>query len=199
MAIERTATVTVRRISTSAGAAHRRRQAAAETAMASESKPTRGDASSVPDVANLGLVRPPLVYLASIFLGLVLHIAWPLPLLEHAVAAPVGAGLVLVAIGLFVTAVRAFRAVGTPVPGNRPTTTIVRAGPYRFTRNPIYLAFSVLQVGIGLWVGSLWFLLTLVPALALMSLWVIPREERYLEARFGSEYLSYKASVRRWL
>jgi protein-S-isoprenylcysteine O-methyltransferase Ste14 len=48
-------------------------------------------------------------------------------------------------------------------------------------------------------VGSLWLLITLVPALALMSFWVIPREERYLEARFSSEYLSYKSSVRRWL
>ena len=68
-----------------------------------------------------------------------------------------------------------------------------------FSRNPIYLAFSALQVGIALCVGSLWLLITLVPALALMSLWVIPREERYLEARFSSEYLSYKSSVRRWL
>jgi len=85
------------------------------------------------------------------------------------------------------------------VPGNRPTTTIVRTGPYRFSRNPIYLAFSVLQVGIALWVGSLWLLITLVPALGLMSFLVIPREEHYLEARFPSEYIPYKSSVRRWI
>jgi protein-S-isoprenylcysteine O-methyltransferase Ste14 len=150
--------------------------------------------------ANLGPVRPPLVYLGSIILGLLLHFTWPLPLLvRQPVGALIGAGVVLVAVGLFITAVRTFRAAGTPVPGNRPTTTIVRSGPYRFSRNPIYLAFSALQVGIALWVGSLWLLITLVPALALMSLWVIPREERYLEARFSSEYLSYKSSVRRWL
>ena len=116
-----------------------------------------------------------------------------------AVGALIGAGVVLLAVGLFITAVRTFRAAATPVPGNRPTTTIVRTGPYRFSRNPIYLAFSALQVGIALCVGSLWLLITLVPALALMSFWVIPREERYLEARFSSEYLSYKSSVRRWL
>jgi len=105
----------------------------------------------------------------------------------------------VLAIALFVSAVRTLRAAGTPVPGDRPTTTIVRAGPYRFSRNPIYLAFSLLQLGLSLWVNSLALLITLIPAVALMWLVVIPREERYLEARFPSEYLPYKASVRRWL
>ncbi|HEV7444718.1 MAG TPA: isoprenylcysteine carboxylmethyltransferase family protein, partial [Steroidobacteraceae bacterium] len=81
----------------------------------------------------------------------------------------------------------------------RPTTTIVRKGPYRFSRNPIYLAFSLLQLGLSLWVNSLALLIALIPAVALMWLVVIPREERYLEARFPSDYLPYKASVRRWL
>src|SRR5918995_7430653 len=149
--------------------------------------------------ANLGPVRPPLVCLGSILLGLLLHFAWPLPHKRQPVGALIGAGVVLMTVGLFITAVRTFRAAGTPVPGNRPTTTIVRTGPYRFSRNPIYLAFSALQVGIALWVGSLWLLITLVPAIALMSFVVIPREERYLEARFPAEYLSFKSSVRRWL
>jgi protein-S-isoprenylcysteine O-methyltransferase Ste14 len=103
------------------------------------------------------------------------------------------------AIALFVCAVRTLRAAGTPIPGNRPTTMIVRRGPYRFSRNPIYLAFSLLQLGLSVWVNGLTLLVTLIPAVALMSLVVIPREERYLEARFPSEYLSYKASVRQWL
>jgi protein-S-isoprenylcysteine O-methyltransferase Ste14 len=167
--------------------------------MTNQSAPSSGSADSVPGVANLGVVRPPLVYLGSILLGLLLHFAWPRPLSGHPVGAPVGAGVVLLAVGLCIAAVRIFRAAGTPVPGNRPTTTIVRTGPYRFSRNPIYLAFSILQVGVALWVDSLWLLVTLVPALALMSFWVIPREERYLEARFHSEYLPYKSSVRRWL
>jgi protein-S-isoprenylcysteine O-methyltransferase Ste14 len=66
-----------------------------------------------------------------------------------------GAVVVRLAIGRFLLAVRTFRAAGTPVPGNRPTTTIVHTGPYRFSRNPIYLAFSLLQLGIALWVNSL--------------------------------------------
>jgi protein-S-isoprenylcysteine O-methyltransferase Ste14 len=113
--------------------------------------------------------------------------------------APVGVFLTLGAVALFLSAVRTFRAAGTPVPGNRPATTIVRTGPYRFSRNPIYLAFSLLQFGLALWVNSLGLLITLVPAIALMSFVVIPREERYLEARFPTEYVPYKTSVRRWL
>jgi antibiotic biosynthesis monooxygenase (ABM) superfamily enzyme len=88
---------------------------------------------------------------------------------------------------------------GAAIPGNRPTTAIVRVGPYRFSRNPIYLAFTLFQIGLSFWVNSLALLATLIPVVALMSLIVIPREERYLEARFPSEYLPYKASVRRWL
>src|SRR6184192_1910060 len=167
--------------------------------MTSHPQHASGDADPVPDAANLGLVRPPLVYLGSILLGLLLQFAWPLPLVRHPVGAPIGAGVVLMAVGLFVAAVRTLRAAGTPVPGNRPTTTIVRAGPFRFSRNPIYLAFSLLQLGLALWVNSLALLITLIPAVALMWLVVIPREERYLEARFPLEYLPYKASVRRWL
>ena len=151
------------------------------------------------DVANLGLVRPPLVYLGSIALGLLVHLVWPMRLVWPSISTPVGAVVTAAAVGLFVSAAREFRAVDTPLPGNLPTTAIVGTGPYRFSRNPVYLAFTILQLGIAVWVNSLGILITLVPAFALMSLVVIPREERYLEARFASEYLRYKASVRRWL
>jgi protein-S-isoprenylcysteine O-methyltransferase Ste14 len=158
-----------------------------------------GSGSPLAEAANLGLVRPPLVYLSAIVLGLVVHVLWPRHIVPHLLGAPVGALLTLAALVLFSYAVRTFRAAGTPIPGNWPTTTIVRTGPYRFSRNPIYLAFSLFQLGLALWVNSLSLLLTLIPAIALMSSVVIPREERYLEARFPSEYVSYKASVRRWL
>jgi len=151
------------------------------------------------DVANFGPVRPPFVYLGSIVLGLLVHSFWPVRVLPASVSVPVGVVVVLAAGALFISAVRTFRKAGTPVPGNVPTTTIVRTGPYRFSRNPIYLAFTLFQAGLAAWVNSLGVLLTLLPALALMALVVIPREERYLEARFPSEYLPYKRVVRRWL
>ena len=160
---------------------------------------TNSTVSPVADVANLGPIRPPLVYLGSIGLGLVVHFFWPVRLLPDSISVPIGVVLVLAASALFISSVLTFRKAGTPVPGNRPTTIIVRSGPYAFSRNPIYVAFTLFQLGLAAWVDSLGLLVTLVPAIALMSLVVVPREERYLEARFPSEYLPYKREVRRWL
>jgi protein-S-isoprenylcysteine O-methyltransferase Ste14 len=153
----------------------------------------------VDEVANLGIARPPVIYLLAILLGLVLHFVWPVRMGSHPANVPLGIAAVLIAIALFIYAVRTFRSAGTPVPGNRPTTTIVRRGPYRWSRNPIYLAFSLFQLGVAFCVNSVWLVVTLIPAVTLMSLVVIPREERYLESRFGSDYLTYRASVRRWV
>src|SRR5215470_2407969 len=154
---------------------------------------------AAPAVPQLGLIRPPLVYLASLVIGALIQLAMPLPFLPRPLTAALGASLVVVAIALFSYSVAKFRAVGTPVPARKPTTVIVRTGPYRFSRNPIYLAFSLFQLGIAIWVNSLWLLATLVAAVALIHYVVIPREEQYLERRFGAQYLEYKASVRRWL
>jgi protein-S-isoprenylcysteine O-methyltransferase Ste14 len=153
----------------------------------------------VADSANVGVARPPVIYLGAIALGVVIHLMWPEPLVPVPSAINTAAGAIgtLAAVALFVYAVRTFKAAGTPVPGNLPTTTIVRTGPYRFSRNPIYLAFSLLQLSIAIWVNSPWLVLTLFAAVAVMSLVVIPREERYLGAHFP-EYSSYKAAVRRW-
>ena len=151
------------------------------------------------EVANAGLVRPPFVYLGSIGLGLLAHWLWPVRLLPPSLGVPLGVVAVLAAGALSICAVRTFRKAGTPVPGNRPTAAIVRKGPYRFSRNPVYLAFTLFQLGLAAWVNSLGLLLALLPALALMTRVVIPREERYLEARFPAEYLPYKRAVRRWL
>jgi len=158
-----------------------------------------GPAKGTPEVANLGVFRPPLVYLASIVTGLAIHMAWPLPFFPGVPAGPLGSSLIVVSILLFASSVKAFRAAGTPVPARKPTTAIVRTGPYRFSRNPIYLAFSLFQLGIAVWVSSWWLIVTLVGAVAIIHFVVIPREERYLEGRFSAEYLDYKASVRRWL
>jgi len=167
--------------------------------MASNDRSNKAAIDMVPEVANLGIIRPPFVYLGAIALGLLLQFAWPVRLVSRAVSVPLGGTAVLVSVALFFYAVRTFRTAGTPVPGNRPTTTIVRTGPYRCSRNPIYLSFSLLQLGVAFWVNSLWLLVTLIPAVALMSFVVIPREEQYLETRFPSDYMPYKASVRRWL
>jgi protein-S-isoprenylcysteine O-methyltransferase Ste14 len=151
-------------------------------------------------VPRLGVFRPPLIYLAAIAGGLALHWAWPCHMPAGVpVRTLLGGALVVASLLLLGLSVRRFRAAGTPVPARKPTTAIVRTGPYRFSRNPIYLAFSLLQLGIAIWVGSWWLVATLAVAVAIIHYVVVPREERYLEARFGAEYRDYKAAVRRWL
>ncbi len=144
-------------------------------------------------------LRPPLVYTASILAGVLLDIAWPLQFVPRALGRPIGGALALAAVVLFAGAVRQLWAAGTPVPGNRPTMAIVRTGPYRISRNPIYLAFTLMHLGVAAWVGSWWLLATLVASVTVIVAVVVPHEERYLEERFGTTYLDYKASVRRWL
>ena len=151
------------------------------------------------DVANPGLIRPPWVYLISLLVGLGLQRVWSVVLPGGIVARYTGILVIAAGLVLFVLTQRAFRAVGTPVPGNQPATALVRDGPMRLSRNPIYLSFSVIQLGLGLVLHNGWVLITLIPAFALMQFIVIPREERYMEAKFGAMYASYKASVRRWI
>jgi protein-S-isoprenylcysteine O-methyltransferase Ste14 len=162
--------------------------------------PPNGTPTSAPqEVANPGVVRPPVVYLISLVLGELIQLITPVALLPATLAESIGPFPVAVAIALFLYSVATFRAAGTPVPARKLTTVIVSTGPYRLSRNPIYLAFSLLQLGIAIWINSVWLLTTLVAAVALMHRVVIPREERYLERKFGARYLDYKASVRRWL
>jgi protein-S-isoprenylcysteine O-methyltransferase Ste14 len=155
--------------------------------------------TSRPDVANLGLVRPPLVYLVGLLVGVGLDLVRPARWLPAELGAWVGVPILIAALALFSSSIRRFRAAGTPVPGNEPTTAIVRSGPYRFTRNPIYVAFSLLVLGLACALNNLWLLGALAAAVSVMSFVVIPREERYLERRFGAQYLDYKARVGRWL
>ncbi len=81
----------------------------------------------------------------------------------------------------------------------QPTTAIVTEGPYRFTRNPIYLSLAVLYAGLAVMANALWSLLLLLAVMLIIHYAVILPEERYLEQKFGEEYRSYKAKVRRWL
>jgi hypothetical protein len=97
--------------------------------MASRERSDKAGRGLVTEVANVGIVRPPLVFLGAMALGLVLQFAWPVRLVPRAVGVPLGGAIVCVAVALFLPVVRTFRAAGTPVPGSRPTTTIVRTAP----------------------------------------------------------------------
>lgn len=109
-------------------------------------------------------------------------------------------GCVLIALGVvaLVAASNRFTAAGTAIPPNKPTTSIVTTGIYGFTRNPMYLGMSLFLAGLGLALNQLWFLLALPFAIFAVTKLAIEREESYLAAKFGAEYLSYKTQVRRW-
>jgi protein-S-isoprenylcysteine O-methyltransferase Ste14 len=91
------------------------------------------------------------------------------------------------------------RRAGTHVDPRQPATALVSQGPFRLTRNPLYLSLTLLYAGIALVVNSLWPILLLPGALIMIRYGVINREERYLERTFCEQYLSYKAKVRRWV
>ena len=145
------------------------------------------------------IAPPPLIYLGFIVIGLALEYLWPAPLLGQDVQYTVGAALIAVAFLIAVPAFLQFRRAKTNVDPYKPVTAIISKGPFRWTRNPLYLAMAVLQLGIAAALDGLWIALMVVPALIVIHYGVIAREERYLEAKFGDEYLSYKAAVRRWV
>ena len=147
---------------------------------------------------NPGLLPPPIIFLCAILLGIALNGAWPLHFLSPNVRL-LGPIVTVCAVVLFLLSYREFRRAGTSVQGSKRSTVIVRTGPYRFSRNPIYLAFILLVLGLSVWLNNLWMLVTLVPAVGIIAMVVIPREERFLERNFNGQYSSYKPQVRRWL
>jgi protein-S-isoprenylcysteine O-methyltransferase Ste14 len=158
--------------------------------------------SGTDDVAGV-VAPPPLIYLGFLVLGLGLGYLWPLAIVrDHvATAARIGAGAVLVAAGIAIGIVGflQFRRAGTDVRPDRPTTALVTDGIYRYSRNPLYLAQSLIYAGVAFAADSLWALAFLVPALVVIRYGVIAREEAYLERKFGDDYRRFKAAARRWL
>jgi protein-S-isoprenylcysteine O-methyltransferase Ste14 len=144
-------------------------------------------------------VFPPLLFGGALALGLLLQWIWPAHPLPSLPARLVGVVL-LAASGLLArSAEAAMKRAGTNIRPDQPTLAVVSDGPFRFTRNPLYLALTGLYVGITLLADSLWPLLLLVPVLVVLQWGVVAREERYLEAKFGEPYRAYKARVRRWV
>ncbi|MEE9139266.1 MAG: isoprenylcysteine carboxylmethyltransferase family protein [Alphaproteobacteria bacterium] len=145
------------------------------------------------------IARPPLIYLAALAVGLVPEFLWPSDMLS--VPRRLVLGLFFIASGasLMGLAIREFKKAETHFRTDRPVTAIITTGPFRITRNPIYIALSLIYVGIAVGLDSLWVLAMLVPVLIVIRYGVIAREERYLESKFGDGYRSYKSSVRRWL
>lgn len=151
-------------------------------------------------VDNPGVVAlPPLVYLAFLLAGGLAEFLAPVDTLPYAVQFPVGGVLAVAAFAIVIPAMRLFRRAGTPFDVYKQASALVTTGPNRFSRNPGYLALTLLHAGISIAVDSIWMLALLLPAVLVIHFGVILREEAHLEALFGSEYVDYKARVRRWI
>lgn len=145
---------------------------------------------------------PPLIPLATILLGGLFDRFWPIDL-GFVRSAPIRygiGGLVMTcALTLASWAIAHFRQSGQDEKPWTTTTAIVGAGPYRFTRNPMYLGMVLLCVGAAVLLSN-WWILALTPVCALALWWFAIRpEEAYLENKFGENYRAYKRRVRRWL
>ncbi len=145
------------------------------------------------------LGSPPIVLLALLAAGGLIHLLLPVEVFPGSFPNVVGLPFIAAAIVLFMLSVREFSRHGTPVRGSEPATVVVAGGPYRFSRNPIYLSMLLLEIGIALMLDSAWMLVAVALMFAYLSLGVIAREEGYLARKFGDEYVRYRESVRRWI
>ena len=151
------------------------------------------------DHANV-VIPPPIAWAIAFVAGLAVDWLYPLPFVPMALSRGwLGSGVFAVGFALAIWAVVTVRRAGTRVEANKPTTTIVANGPYRFTRNPIYIGMFVGQAGLAIGFDSLWMIVMLMPFYLFIRYGVIAREEAYLDRKFGAVYGLYKSRIRRWL
>ncbi len=153
---------------------------------------TRGEAE------NPGVIAPPpLIYAGALAAGLLANRLYPISFLPHPVSRVLGWPAVLAGLTIGLLGFREMKRAETNVDPYEPTNAIVEAGPYRYTRNPVYVGMSLIYAGFAARANALPAALLLPAVLAVMRRGVIEREERYLERKFGDEYLQYKRRVRR--
>ena len=143
---------------------------------------------------------PPLIAIAMVIAGWAVdHYWWSLTIGSVLWTRPVGTALLVASLILIIISALPFWAHKTSLEPWEPTSFIIQSGVFRFSRNPIYLAFCVASVGAGFTLNSFWVLGSVLPLVLVLRFAVIQREEIYLESKFGAQYLDYKSRVRRWL
>ena len=155
------------------------------------------DASSDnPDV----IAFPPFIWLVNAVISVLVHFFLiQLPIMSYTACLVCGIVFLILAPTLAWSALVTMKTAGTNVNPAKPALTVVRGGPFRFTRNPMYLALCLLQVALGFFLNDWITLVFVVPLALIFHYGVILREERYLAAKFGEPYLELKREVRRWL
>jgi protein-S-isoprenylcysteine O-methyltransferase Ste14 len=158
-------------------------------------------ASQANDTAGVTIL-PPFVYLAGLVVGYAIQFVLPIPIVPPVfdVAIRLLGVVVLLAAGwLAAMTASAFQRASTPLNPHVPSKALTFEGPFRFSRNPMYLGMALALAGLAMIGNALWPLLALIPAIWWMQTQVIAKEEAYLEAKFGAPYLAFKQRVRRWI
>ena len=146
------------------------------------------------------ILLPPVLPALFTFAGTVVHRdAWRVEPLPAPWPLAVGSILMLTALGLAVSAFLVFRRHDESLDLRKPTRRLVSAGPYRISRNPVYLAFVVFIAGLGCADNAAAVMLAVVPAFAALNWYTIPHEEAYLRRKLGAVYDEYATRVRRWI
>jgi protein-S-isoprenylcysteine O-methyltransferase Ste14 len=145
------------------------------------------------------VVNPFVIYIVFGLGALALQRLLPLPFAGQPSAALIGVTVMLISFIFGLPAVMNMLAAKTTPNPHRPTTRLIFSGPYRFSRNPMYIGLTLLYAGLMTYLQLPWGLVLLPVVIWLITIWVIVPEERYLEQKFGSEYLNYKSTVRRWI
>ena len=153
---------------------------------------TDNDASGAP-------VAPPFIYMGFLAAGLGLDFLFPLPLLPLGLQLGLGGAVIIASFAVAALGFRSFSRSGTTVDVQKPATEIISTGIFAYSRNPLYLSLALLVMGIAIAADSPWGLLAAFLAAGTIRIFVIRREEAYLEGKFGDEYRAYKAKVRRWI
>ena len=160
-----------------------------------ESNDASTTATDNPGVA----VLPPILYGGAFIVVLMLQWIWPLKIVRQPIAFWLGLALSVPALVIGAWGRRTMHGARTNISPLKPAISLVTSGPYRFSRNPLYVAITFLYLGFTLLLNSWWGVALLAPVLAILHFGVVRREERYLERKFGEEYDSYRSRVRRYV
>ncbi len=148
------------------------------------------------------IVFPPFAFFLALVLTFSLRHWLPLNILSsfpQSILLVVGIAIVVAGLWFNIAGVLAFRRGETNINPRKPALTIVQGGPYRFTRNPMYLGIILIVAGLGIAVTTLWGPIMACPLWAILHWGVVLREERYLKAKFGDDYTSLLNRTRRWI
>jgi protein-S-isoprenylcysteine O-methyltransferase Ste14 len=145
------------------------------------------------------IAPPPLIFIFGFVAGMFIEWFVPLHFFRNSVFYDVGLFIAIMSGLLALWGIWVMYMAGTNINPARPVIYLVTVGPFRFSRNPLYLSLTLLSIGLSMILDFAWIIIILILVLYIMNRFVIEREENYLESKIGEQYIEYKKKVRRWI